>query len=592
MNFQNLRISAKLWLAVGLFVAALLALIAFSAVRSASSQAQANAALTEVETKIRLASRWSSLTESTVARSLAAGISTDPAVAAAFKDTNANAISQISELQKQLGQMPQSDADRAQVAKIAELRKAALASSARMTGLREAGKVDDLRAEAMGPFSSAAGVYLQALRDFVSMQEQAAQVTRERLDAERQTTVTIAAVTVGLIVLSALLGTAALVRSITSPVQQAITLADAIAEGDLSQRPEVLRKDEFGDLMRALAGMGDKLSQVLSQVRQASDSIHTASAEIASGNIDLSQRTEQTAGNLQQTAGAIVQLSGTVRQSADSAHTANQLAQSAATVAQRGGSVVAQVISTMDEINTSSKRIADIIGTIDGIAFQTNILALNAAVEAARAGEQGRGFAVVAGEVRSLAQRSAEAAREIKTLIGNSVERVESGSRLVQDAGNTMGEIVSSVQRVTDIIGEISAASTEQSQGIGQVNNAVGTLDQMTQQNAALVEESAAAAESLKDQAQRLAEVVARFRLPGATAAPQTSHHAAARTKPGAMHKAPARAVTPVAKAPAAPAPAKPVRAPQAAARAADKPAPAATSDAAAGQGGGDWESF
>jgi len=592
MNFQNLRISAKLWLAVGLFVAALLALIAFSAVRSASSQAQANAALTEVETKIRLASRWSSLTESTVARSLAAGISTDPAVAAAFKDTNANAISQISELQKQLGQMPQSDADRAQVAKIAELRKAALASSARMTGLREAGKVDDLRAEAMGPFSSAAGVYLQALRDFVSMQEQAAQVTRERLDAERQTTVTIAAVTVGLIVLSALLGTAALVRSITSPVQQAITLADAIAEGDLSQRPEVLRKDEFGDLMRALAGMGDKLSQVLSQVRQASDSIHTASAEIASGNIDLSQRTEQTAGNLQQTAGAIVQLSGTVRQSADSAHTANQLAQSAATVAQRGGSVVAQVISTMDEINTSSKRIADIIGTIDGIAFQTNILALNAAVEAARAGEQGRGFAVVAGEVRSLAQRSAEAAREIKTLIGNSVERVESGSRLVQDAGNTMGEIVSSVQRVTDIIGEISAASTEQSQGIGQVNNAVGTLDQMTQQNAALVEESAAAAESLKDQAQRLAEVVARFRLPGATAAPQTSHHAAARTTPGAMHKAPARAVTPVAKAPAAPAPAKPVRAPQAAARAADKPAPAATSDAAAGQGGGDWESF
>jgi len=592
MNFQNLRISAKLWLAVGLFVAALLALIAFSAVRSASSQAQANAALTEVETKIRLASRWSSLTESTVARSLAAGISTDPAVAAAFKDTNANAISQISELQKQLGQMPQSDADRAQVAKIAELRKAALASSARMTGLREAGKVDDLRAEAMGPFSSAAGVYLQALRDFVSMQEQAAQVTRERLDAERQTTVTIAAVTVGLIVLSALLGTAALVRSITSPVQQAITLADAIAEGDLSQRPEVLRKDEFGDLMRALAGMGDKLSQVLSQVRQASDSIHTASAEIASGNIDLSQRTEQTAGNLQQTAGAIVQLSGTVRQSADSAHTANQLAQSAATVAQRGGSVVAQVISTMDEINTSSKRIADIIGTIDGIAFQTNILALNAAVEAARAGEQGRGFAVVAGEVRSLAQRSAEAAREIKTLIGNSVERVESGSRLVQDAGNTMGEIVSSVQRVTDIIGEISAASTEQSQGIGQVNNAVGTLDQMTQQNAALVEESAAAAESLKDQAQRLAEVVARFRLPGATAAPQTSHHAAARTTPGATHKAPARAVTPVAKAPAAPAPAKPVRAPQAAARAADKPAPVATSDAAAGQGGGDWESF
>jgi methyl-accepting chemotaxis protein len=207
------------------------------------------------------------------------------------------------------------------------------------------------------------------------------------------------------------------------------------------------------------------------------------------------------------------QLTGTVKQSADAAHTANQLAASAASVAQRGGSVVAQVVSTMDEINASSKKIADIIGTIDGIAFQTNILALNAAVEAARAGEQGRGFAVVAGEVRSLAQRSAAAAKEIKTLIGASVDRVESGSRLVADAGSTMGEIVASVQRVTDIISEISAAASEQSQGIGQVNAAVTQLDQMTQQNAALVEQSAAAAESLREQAERLAGTVATFQL-------------------------------------------------------------------------------
>jgi methyl-accepting chemotaxis protein len=252
---------------------------------------------------------------------------------------------------------------------------------------------------------------------------------------------------------------------------------------------------------------------MVGQVRSSTDNISTASTEIATGNLDLSQRTEQTASNLQQAASSMEQLTGTVKQSADSARQANQLASSAAEVAARGRAVVTQVVSTMDEINASSKKISDIIGVIDGIAFQTNILALNAAVEAARAGEQGRGFAVVASEVRSLAQRSADAAKEIKTLIGASVEKVDSGSRLVADAGQSMKDIVSSVQRVTDIIGEITAASTEQSDGIGQVNGSVVQLDKMTQQNAALVEESAAAAESLKDQAQRLATVVAAFRL-------------------------------------------------------------------------------
>ena len=267
-------------------------------------------------------------------------------------------------------------------------------------------------------------------------------------------------------------------------------------------------------LIDALQGV----EQAISQVRASADSINTASAEIATGNQDLSTRTEQTASNLQQAASSMVQLTGTVKQSADSARQANQLASSAAEVAQRGGSVVAQVVSTMDEINTSSKKIADIIGVIDSIAFQTNILALNAAVEAARAGEQGRGFAVVASEVRSLAGRSAEAAREIKGLIGASVEKVDAGSRLVADAGQTMTEIVSSVQRVTDIIGEITAASSEQSDGIGQVNQAVSQLDQMTQQNAALVEQSAAAAESLREQAASLARVVGTFQLDSAAA--------------------------------------------------------------------------
>jgi methyl-accepting chemotaxis protein len=249
----------------------------------------------------------------------------------------------------------------------------------------------------------------------------------------------------------------------------------------------------------------------IGSVRSTTGAISHASKEIASGNHDLSSRTEQTAANLQQTAASIAQLTGTVKQTADSARTANQLAASASEVAQRGGSVVSQVVSTMDDISAASRKIADIIGVIDGIAFQTNILALNAAVEAARAGEQGRGFAVVASEVRSLAQRSAEAAREIKSLIGASVEKVEYGSHLVQDAGSTMAEIVASVQRVTDIIGEISAAAAEQSQGIGQVNSAVSQLDQMTQQNAALVEESSAAAESLREQARQLTDAIAIF---------------------------------------------------------------------------------
>ncbi len=296
-------------------------------------------------------------------------------------------------------------------------------------------------------------------------------------------------------------------RSIVDPIRDAEGLAAAIASGDLGTRHvDCGGRDEPAHLLRSIEGMQASLRRIVSGVRESSDHISTASLQVASGNQDLSSRTEQTASSLQQAASSMEQLTGTVRQSADSARQANQLAASAAEVAARGGSVVSQVVSTMDEINASSKKISDIIGVIDGIAFQTNILALNAAVEAARAGEQGRGFAVVAGEVRNLAQRSAEAAKEIKSLIGASVDKVESGSKLVANAGQTMQEIVGSVQRVTDIIGEITAAAAEQSEGIGQVNTTVTHLDQMTQQNAALVEESAAAAESLKQQAQSLVD--------------------------------------------------------------------------------------
>ena len=269
----------------------------------------------------------------------------------------------------------------------------------------------------------------------------------------------------------------------------------------------------------ALKNVLSRMAEVLTQVRSSTDSIGRASAEIASGNADLNTRTEQTATNLQHAASTMAALTGNVAHSAASSRNADQLANSAATVAQRGGAVVAEVVAVMDEINRSSKKISDIIGVIDGIAFQTNILALNAAVEAARAGEQGRGFAVVASEVRSLAGRSAAAAREIKTLIVSSVEKVDAGSKLVADAGATMTEIVGSVQRVSDIIGEITTAAADQSGGIGQVNAAVGVLDQMTQQNAAMVEQSAAAAESLREQTKRLAQVVDTFQLAGAAAA-------------------------------------------------------------------------
>jgi methyl-accepting chemotaxis protein len=302
-------------------------------------------------------------------------------------------------------------------------------------------------------------------------------------------------------------------RRLTAELQRAAAIAGEVASGNLAVVATSERHDEVGDVVRALGAMTLQLSASMRAVLESSDSIRTASAEIATGNQDLSLRTEQTASNLQQAASSMEQLTGTVRQSADSARQANVLAASAAEVAARGGTVVSQVVSTMQEINASSRQISDIIGVIDGIAFQTNILALNAAVEAARAGEQGRGFAVVASEVRSLAQRSAQAAREIKGLIGASVEKVEGGSRLVADAGQTMNEIVSSVQRVSHIIGEITAAAGEQSSGIGQMNSAVLQLDQMTQQNAALVEQSAAAAESLKDQAVRLTQVVGAFRL-------------------------------------------------------------------------------
>ncbi|MDP2742240.1 MAG: methyl-accepting chemotaxis protein, partial [Hydrogenophaga sp.] len=421
----------------------------------------------------------------------------------------------ISGLQKRLDEEISSDQGRALLTEIGQRRKTYV--DTRNTFFKTLLSGDDFQADRVLEADLLPSIdrYLENMGQLQQYQVELMQAATEASDAAilRQEIIIGGLAAVALL-LAALVGWR-ITRSITEPLKQAVGVATAVAAGDLTQRVETTRKDELGDLLNALGAMKNSLVQTVGQVRSATDSINTASMEIASGNQDLSARTEQAASNLEETAASMEELTSTVRQSADAARQANQLASSAAEIAARGGQVVGQVVTTMDEINHSSKKISDIIGVIDGIAFQTNILALNAAVEAARAGEQGRGFAVVAGEVRNLAQRSAEAAKEIKGLIGASVDKVEAGSKLVADAGQTMSEIVGSVQRVSDIIGEITAASGEQSDGIGQVNVAVTQLDQMTQQNAALVEESAAAAESLKDQAQRLAQVIQIFRLDG-----------------------------------------------------------------------------
>ena len=370
-----------------------------------------------------------------------------------------------------------------------------------------------LRGRAKDPVH-AADLLLAELNQVVT--QASAQAKAQGEVAARETTL-LFALALALAVFLVVPLTLANMASICRPLDSARRLAETIAAGDLSTTLKVQGRDETAAMQQALLRMQQSLAQVVSQVRASAESISVASAEVATGNTDLSARTEQTASSLQQTASSMEQITGSVRQSAEAAAQARQLADSAAEVAQRGGSMVTQVVHTMGEIDRSSQKIADIIGTIDGIAFQTNILALNAAVEAARAGDQGRGFAVVAAEVRSLAQRSASAAKEIKTLIGDSVERVGAGSKQVQQAGGTMAQIVASVQRVTQMIGEITTTANEQSDGIGQVNGAVTQLDRMTQQNAALVEQSAAAAESLKAQARTLTEVISVFRIPASS---------------------------------------------------------------------------
>ena len=349
------------------------------------------------------------------------------------------------------------------------------------------------------------------------------QATQDRVAYARDSSRQAMLVSIGLMIagfIGSVIGGILFSRSISQPLDKCVDLAQMVAAGDLTGSIVVESNDEIGQLLQALKDMNDSLGTIVTEVRLGTDAIAIASGEIATGNLDLSSRTEEQAAALEETASSMEQLTSTVKQNSDNANQAKQLAGAAAEVATRGGAVVGQVVQTMESINESSRKIVDIIAVIDGIAFQTNILALNAAVEAARAGEQGRGFAVVASEVRSLAQRSAVAAKEIKQLIGDSVEKVSAGGTLVGQAGSTMVEIVDSVQRVSDIMAEISAAGQEQSAGIDQINQAVGQMDNATQQNAALVEEAAAAAASLREQAGRLVQTVSVFKLPGGGNAP------------------------------------------------------------------------
>ncbi|MFL9879429.1 methyl-accepting chemotaxis protein [Herbaspirillum rhizosphaerae] len=368
----------------------------------------------------------------------------------------------------------------------------------------------DLLISDVRPVQSA---YMGAVEKLIKQQHEMMQTSGEEVDRnyEHASHMLIGLAVVGLAMSGFIAFT--ITRSITRPLNRAVAVAKTVAAGDLTSEIDTSGKDETAQLLGALKTMNDNLQSIVRQVRRGTDTIATATTEIARGNLDLSSRTEQQAGSLEETASAMEQLTSTVRQNADNARQANQLAVSASEVAMQGGSVVGKVVNTMESINASSKKIVDIISVIDGIAFQTNILALNAAVEAARAGEQGRGFAVVASEVRNLAQRSASAAKEIKALINDSVEKVGNGSKLVEQAGNTMEEVVTSVRRVTDIVSEITSAGQEQSDGIEQINHAITQMDETTQQNAALVEQAAAAAQSLQDQASHLAQVVGVFKL-------------------------------------------------------------------------------
>jgi methyl-accepting chemotaxis protein len=597
MQFKNLSVAKKIWLLMLLVMAAML----LAGVGMTASMKQLESHLREevqtMEERIRLVVELRGSVETAAGYLIAGNLAQDSESMQFFEGKFGQAAAHMTELMQSTESRLRSAEGRALFQQIVD-KRAKLNTVAEQVGLERRNDGDVVRL-VRADLVPAVESFIADLNALVQLQEQMLARTLAQAERERTTSYALGLAALAVVVVLGLLLAVWLVRQLTAPLARAVALSHAIAAGNLTQDVHDDRKDELGELLRSLSAMTQKLRSVVGEVRNGVDSVSSAASQIATGNQDLSARTEQTAANLEETAASIEELTATVTQSADTARQANQLASTAVQAAERGGEVVNQVVRSMEQINTSSRKIGDIIGVIDGIAFQTNILALNAAVEAARAGEQGRGFAVVAGEVRSLAQRSAEAAKEIKQLITASVGNVDAGSAQVAQAGESMQEIVASVRRVTDLIGEITASATEQRDGIGQVNQAVSNLDQMTQQNAALVEESSAAATSMNEQAQRLADVVAVFNVgQGAVAAlarPTVAAPAArapvAPAQRGAQGVASAQpAVTPpaaVAPAPAkkAPAAAKPAAAPQLL-----KPAP--LSSKATAPNDDDWETF
>ena len=577
MNFlSQMRIGTRL--AVGFAIVLLLAVFATSV---ALVNARANAAATKQMmaqplAKERIVSDWYVLIYSAIARTALIARSSDETLSVTFADVIADSVKKGSALLDTIKGLLASDEERKMYDNAIALRNAYQKAKTQVMDAKKAGNAAEGERLFKEVFTPAASTYQNQVKELLALQRKAIDDTAAAIDAANDRSNTLLMILAVLMVAIGSVAAWIISRSITRPLQSALDIASTVASGDLTTRfDEHQSKCQIGDLMKALKGMNDSLRNVVSQVQVGTDTIATASNQIAAGNMDLSQRTEEQASSLEETASSMEELTSTVRQNAENARQANQLAQAASDVAERGGTIVGQVVDTMGNIDASARKIVDIIGVIDGIAFQTNILALNAAVEAARAGEQGRGFAVVASEVRNLAQRSAGAAKEIKELIGNSVEQVDIGARLVQQAGTTMNDVVASVRRVTDIMGEITSASSEQSIGIDQVNTAITQMDQVTQQNAALVEQAAAAAASMQEQAARLSDVAASFKLGNeGTARPPL----AAAPKPRA------------ALAPARPAPARPAPAPRLAA----KPAPAKASASKPATVGGDkdWEEF
>jgi len=524
---NKIKIGSRLRLAFGLMllITALIAVVGVWRLGTLNTTSQSIATV-ELNRSL-LAQRWTSNINLNWVRAASVLNTADAGYIDALQKDMAATTKVNNDTQKELESLLQDDKGKELMANVAKSRTVYMNARADLLEKKKAGTdVTAAVARDLRPLADAYLRTLDAVVEHCNALLAAVLVDANRVASASQWAVGVAAVVcVVLGILFAFLVT----RSITAPIDQAVGTAEAISGGDLSTGIHFQGKDETARLLHALSTMQSNLAHIVGNVRSGAEGVATASAEISQGNNDLSSRTEEQASALEETAASMEELSSTVRQNADNARQGNQLAQSASSVAVRGGEVVGQVVQTMKGINESSRKIADIIGVIDGIAFQTNILALNAAVEAARAGEQGRGFAVVASEVRSLAGRSAEAAKEIKSLISDSVQRVEQGTALVDQAGITMTEVVSSIRRVTDIMGEISAASTEQSTGVAQVGEAVAQMDQATQQNAALVEESAAAAESLKTQAQQLVQAVAVFKL-----AQGSESHAMASAAPSA----------------------------------------------------------